>query len=44
MDGESVAELPVFDGGPYPASAAAIEDTEIVFISRRLSRLLYGAS
>jgi CRP-like cAMP-binding protein len=33
--GESVAELPVFDGGPYPASAVAIEDTEIVFISRR---------
>ena len=34
-DGESVAELPVFDGGPYPASAAAIEDTEVAFISRR---------
>lgn len=33
--GESVAELPVFDGGPFPASAAAIEDTEIAFISRR---------
>ena len=33
--GESVAELPVFDGGPYPASAAAIDDTEIAFISRR---------
>lgn len=33
--GESVAELPVFDGGPYPASAVAIEDTETVFISRR---------
>jgi CRP/FNR family transcriptional regulator len=33
--GESVAELPVFDGGPYPASAVAIEDTEIAFISRR---------
>ncbi len=33
-DGESVAELPVFDGGPYPASAIAITDTEIVFISR----------
>ena len=32
--GESVAELPVFDGGPYPASAMAIEDTEIAFISR----------
>ncbi len=33
--GESVAELPVFDGGPFPASAAAIESTEIAFISRR---------
>jgi CRP/FNR family cyclic AMP-dependent transcriptional regulator len=33
--GESVAELPVFDGGPYPASAVAIEATEIAFISRR---------
>jgi CRP/FNR family transcriptional regulator len=35
VPGESVAELPVFDGGPYPASAVAIEDTEIAFISRR---------
>jgi CRP/FNR family transcriptional regulator, cyclic AMP receptor protein len=34
-EGESVAELPVFDGGPYPASAVALEDTEIAFISRR---------
>lgn len=33
--GESVAELPVFDGGPYPASAIAVEDAEIAFISRR---------
>ncbi|MDR3745586.1 MAG: Crp/Fnr family transcriptional regulator [Acidobacteriaceae bacterium] len=33
--GESVAELPVFDGGAYPASAMAIEETEIAFISRR---------
>lgn len=33
--GESIAELPVFDGGPYPASAVAVEDTEIAFISRR---------
>jgi CRP/FNR family transcriptional regulator len=33
--GESVAELPVFDGGPYPASAVATESTEIAFISRR---------
>ena len=35
VPGESVAELPVFDGGPYPASAIAAEDTEIAFISRR---------
>jgi len=33
--GETVAELPVFDGGPYPASAIAVEGTEIAFISRR---------
>jgi CRP/FNR family transcriptional regulator len=33
--GESVAELPVFDGGQYPASAMAIEDTLIAFISQR---------
>jgi len=33
--GESIAEVPVFDGGPYPASALAIEDAEIAFISRR---------
>lgn len=33
--GESVAELPVFDGGPFPASAMAAEDAEIAFISRR---------
>lgn len=33
--GESVAELPVFDGGPFPASAMAAEDTEVAFISRR---------
>lgn len=33
--GESVAELPVFDGGRYPASAVAIEETQIAFISQR---------
>ena len=33
--GESVAELPVFDGGPFPASALAVEETEIAFVSRR---------
>ncbi len=33
--GESVAELPVFDGGPYPASAVAIDHAEVAFISRK---------
>ena len=32
--GESIAELPVFDGGHYPASAMAVDDVEIAFISR----------
>jgi CRP/FNR family transcriptional regulator len=35
VPGESVAELPVFDGGPFPASAVAIDDAEVAFISRR---------
>lgn len=33
--GSSIAELPVFDGGDYPASADAVGDTETVFISRQ---------
>lgn len=33
--GRSVAELPVFDGGAYPASAVAVDDCETVFLSRR---------
>src|SRR5262250_441985 len=33
--GSSFAELPVFDGGNYPAAACALEDTEVLFISRR---------
>ena len=33
--GSSFAELPVFDGGNYPAAAAALEDTEVLFISRK---------
>lgn len=32
--GSSLAELPVFDGGVYPASASAVEDSEVLFISR----------
>jgi len=33
--GSSFAELPVFDGGSYPASASALEDAEVLFISRK---------
>src|SRR5215472_8025012 len=32
--GATIAELPVFDGGPYPASAAAVEKSEVAFVSR----------
>lgn len=38
--GSSFAELPVFDGGPYPASASAMSDTEVLFISRADVRAL----
>jgi CRP/FNR family cyclic AMP-dependent transcriptional regulator len=33
--GSSFAELPVFDGGNYPASASAVEDAEVLFVSRK---------
>jgi CRP/FNR family transcriptional regulator len=33
--GSSFAEIPVFDGGNYPASASALEDAEVLFISRK---------
>jgi CRP-like cAMP-binding protein len=33
--GSSFAEVPVFDGGNYPASAAASEESELLFISRK---------
>ena len=32
--GSSIAELPVFDGGPYPASVSAVEDAQLLFVSR----------
>ena len=32
--GGSIAELPVFDGGTYPASSAAIDDSMVLFVSR----------
>lgn len=33
--GSSIAELPVFDGGNYPASAQAITDCNLFFFSRQ---------
>jgi CRP/FNR family transcriptional regulator, cyclic AMP receptor protein len=33
--GSSIAELPVFDGGGYPASAQAVSDATLFFFSRQ---------
>ncbi len=33
--GSSVAELPVFDGGDYPASVTAVEDATLLFVSKQ---------
>lgn len=33
--GSSVAELPVFDGGNYPASVTAVDDATLLFISKQ---------
>ena len=38
--GNSIAEIPVFDGGPYPASAVATMDTTLMFVSKRDFRTL----
>jgi CRP/FNR family transcriptional regulator, cyclic AMP receptor protein len=38
--GGSVAELPIFDGGNYPASASAATDCVLLFISRNDFRAL----
>ncbi|MBI2679060.1 MAG: Crp/Fnr family transcriptional regulator [Candidatus Koribacter versatilis] len=38
--GASVAELPVFDDGAYPASATAITDARLVFVSKQDFRAL----
>jgi CRP/FNR family transcriptional regulator, cyclic AMP receptor protein len=38
--GHSLAELPVFDGGPYPASTAAIDRCALLFISKKEFRAL----
>ena len=33
--GNTVAEIPLFDGGPYPASVSAVEDSDLLFLSRQ---------
>ena len=33
--GSSIAELPVFDGGAYPASAIAVEDATLLFVGKQ---------
>ena len=33
--GSSIAELPVFDGGNYPASVAAVDEATLLFISKQ---------
>jgi len=33
--GSSVAELPVFDGGAYPASVTAVSDATLLFVSKQ---------
>lgn len=33
--GSSIAELPVFDGGNYPASAQAVNDSTVLFVSKQ---------
>ena len=33
--GSSIAELPVFDGGNYPASVSAIDDARLLFVSKQ---------
>ncbi len=39
--GRPVAELPIFDGGPYPASAVTIDDSALVFLPREAFEFLY---
>lgn len=39
--GRPVAELPLFDGGPYPASARALADSRLLFLPRDAFQALY---
>jgi CRP/FNR family transcriptional regulator len=38
--GSSIAEIPVFDGGTYPASGAAVDDANLIFVSKEDFRAL----
>jgi CRP-like cAMP-binding protein len=42
--GRAVAELPLFDGGAYPASAMTLEPSVLVFLPREVFEGLYRAS
>jgi CRP/FNR family transcriptional regulator len=39
--GRPVAELPLFDGGPYPASAVTEEESRLIFVPRDEFQALY---
>lgn len=39
--GDPVAEVPLFDGGPYPASARALEDSRLLFLPQDAFQQLY---
>lgn len=39
--GQPIAEVPLFDGGPYPASARAAEDSRLLFLPRDAFEWLY---
>jgi CRP-like cAMP-binding protein len=39
--GQAVAELPLFDGGPYPASAITEEESELLLVPRAEFEALY---
>jgi len=42
--GRPVAELPLFDGGAYPASAVTLEETRLLFLPRADFEQLYRSS
>jgi CRP-like cAMP-binding protein len=41
--GQALAEVPLFDRGPYPASARALEDSRILFLPLREFQRLHGS-